>query len=483
MNQKLNEIKIVIPSRLAIDETFPIKIKLTGSLLTIPTAGNWKDKKPTLLSPFNLNDCRKIQYMDNCLPSWTGELQIINGEELNKEDAHTLVFDGTAQGVFPGDTRPIKEFPGYSFKTPGFHFIKVKDPESGIEALSNPVYVTETEPENRIFWGDPHWQTFFSDGIRCPEELYAFARDEAFLDFGAISDHMEAITDRQWDYFMLVTNDYNQPGRFATLVGQEWTSMKYGHRNIYIDGDHMEAIRSDDPKFDTLEKLWNHLVGTGAVLIPHHTANTRMGCDWSYGWNPELENSVEIYSGWGSSEIGADQGNLYPMHHCEGELAGQHVIDALNRGYRFGFIGGGDIHDGRPGEKLRHLQMPGSYKGGVTACIVPSLNRQNIFKSIKEHQTYATTQSRIYLDSQIDIEDKRVIFNIKTASEEGISKAELIINGETIQIIGPDKNSQDGRVLEAKIEIQTKNAIYAYVRVLTNNNNMAWASPSFKRLD
>ncbi len=475
-----NEIKAVIPSRLSVNEKFSIKIKLTGELLDIPNAGNWRDKKPSLLSPFNLNYCRKIQYMDNCLPVWTGKLQIINGEELSGTDENPLIFDGVNQGVFRGDTRPIKEFSGYAFKTPGFHFIRIKDHESGVETLSNPVYVTESEPENRIFWGDPHWQTFFSDGIRCPEELYAFARDEAFLDFGAISDHMEAITERQWDYFMMVTNDYNQPGRFATLVGQEWTSMKYGHRNVYIDGDYMEAVRSDDPRFDTLEKLWNHLNGTGAVLIPHHTASEKMGCDWSYGWNPELETSVEIYSGWGSSETGKDNGNLYPIKNFKGELAGQHVIDALDRGFRLGFIGGGDIHDGRPGEKLKHLKYPGSYKGGISACIAPSLNRKNIFKSIKERQTYATTQSRIYLDSQISFENKCINFDVKTASEEGIAGADLIINGKTIQTIKADKNIQEGRVLEFKTEIKAENTAYAYVRILTEDNNTAWASPAFK---
>ena len=60
---------------------------------------------------------------------------------------------------------------------------------------------------------------------------------EAFLDFGAISDHMEAITDRQWDYFQAVSNDYNEPERFATLIGQEWTNHNPGHRNIYYRGN------------------------------------------------------------------------------------------------------------------------------------------------------------------------------------------------------------------------------------------------------
>jgi hypothetical protein len=35
-----------------------------------------------------------------------------------------------------------------------------------------------------------------------------------------------------------VTNDFNEPGRFATLIGQEWTHHNPargapGHRNIY----------------------------------------------------------------------------------------------------------------------------------------------------------------------------------------------------------------------------------------------------------
>ena len=480
MNTNPKEMKIVIPSCLVVGEEFSIKVKLIGELLTIPTAGNWRDKKPSLLSPFNLNDCRKIQYTDNTLPIWSGELRIMNAEELSSAgDVAELVFDGVVQGVFAEDTRPIKEFSGYSFNTHGFHFITLKDPESGLEAISNPVYVTEAEPENRIYWGDPHWQTFFSDGIRCPEELYAFARDEAFLDFGAISDHMEAVTDRQWDYFTLVTNDFNQDGRFATLVGQEWTSMKYGHRNVYIEGDSMVAIRSDDLKFDTLEKLWSYLEGSGAVLIPHHTANIKMGCDWSHGWHPELETVVEIYSGWGSSEMGADKGNSHPINHCGGELAGQHVIDALNRGYRFGFIGGGDIHDGRPGEKLKHLINPGTYKGGFTACATPSLTRKNIFNSIKERQTYATTQSRIYLDAKARLEENRVFFDIKAASEDGISQADLVVNGETARTIRPDVNCNSARILEQHIEVETQNAAYAYVRLSTNKNNFAWSSPSF----
>jgi len=229
----------VIPSRLGIGEDFEIKVKLLGKTIEIPSNNfAWSTWKPKLAGPYNHCVARNIKFYDNVLPSWKGVLHISGGSAL--EGPAKIVFDGNNQGVFPGDTRPISKFPGFSWRKPGFHFIKLTEPGTGITVWSNPVYVTEHVPEYRIVWGDPHWQSFFSDGIRCPEELYAYARDEGFLDFGALSDHVEALTGRQWEYFVSVTNDFNAPNRFATLVGQEWTSHKPGHRNIYYRDDHTD---------------------------------------------------------------------------------------------------------------------------------------------------------------------------------------------------------------------------------------------------
>ncbi len=187
----------VAPSRLAVGEPFALNIKVLGPARRIAASGNYADRKPALHSPFNLNTARKIQYHDNVLPEWRGRVKIDAGPAL--DGPRDLVFDGSRQGVFPGDTRPIQTFAGFHFTTPGFHFVRLIDTASGAEGMSPPIHVTARKPRERIYWGDPHWQTFFSDGIRCPEELYAFARDEAFLDFGAVTDHMEAVTDRQWD--------------------------------------------------------------------------------------------------------------------------------------------------------------------------------------------------------------------------------------------------------------------------------------------
>lgn len=478
----------VIPSRLGVGEELAIKVKVCGPVHPIECAGGWNTWKPRLRGPFNLNVQRGIQYMDNCLPEWRGTLDVDGAGALDG-DARIL-FDGAGQGAFEGDTRPIKVARGFRWTRPGFHFVKLTDPDSGVEACSNPVLVTEQPPAERIFWGDPHWQTFFSDGIRCPEELYAFARDEGFLDFGALADHVEGVTDCQWDYFQAVTNLYNAPGRFVTLIGQEWTNHDPrvgapGHRNVYYRGAGGPVLRSTAPDCNTLPRLWAALDGREAVAIPHHSANKVMGVDWSQGWNPEYEKAVEIYSVWGSSEKSAADGNPCPIRSLGGEVAGRHVVDALKLGYRFGFVGGGDIHDGRPGDDLHDESYPPkdwtTPRQGLTAVRVPALTREHVYDAIKARCTYAATRSRIYLDVALVPDGPCLRLDVQAASEDGIREAAIVRNGADVARLLPDA---DPRVVCAGAPLDPlAPGEFCYVRVTTNKVNMAWSSPFYPTPD
>jgi hypothetical protein len=475
----------IVPMTLSVGEEFHIGIKVLGEIREIPSdCFSWEALPPKLLGQFNFCPSRKIRFLDNVLPEWKGSIIVDGGDALAGPKA--IEFDGREQGVFKGDTRPIRRCGGFRFDKTGFQFIKITEPISGVTACSNPVFVTEEPPARRIVWGDPHWQTFFGDGIRTPEELYAFARDEAFLDFGAVSDHMESVTDRQWEYFKAVTNDYNEPGKFATLIGMEWTQSRDGHRNIYYRDDNGPVFRSNDEQYDSLEKLWRGLDAISpqkeVIAIPHHTAAQTMGCNWDLGWNPKFEKAIEIYSIWGSSENHADDGNTRPIINGGGEVKGRHVQDALRLGYKVGFVGGGDIHDGRPGDELS-LNQPETegyknlYRQGITAAFVPELTRENIFDAIKNRQTYATTNSRIYLDIAESGAQGKLKLNIKTASEKGIQDVIVIVNGKAAAILKPRK---DKRVVIDEISV---NALgpkdYCYVKVTTADGNMAWSSPFY----
>ncbi len=101
---------VVVPSRLGVGESFSIKVKLRGQVREIPCSNAFNTVKPGLQGPFNLNIQRGIQYMDDCLQEWAGRLEV---QCANLEGPGTLVFDGSDQGAFPGDKRPIKTFQGF----------------------------------------------------------------------------------------------------------------------------------------------------------------------------------------------------------------------------------------------------------------------------------------------------------------------------------------------------------------------------------
>jgi hypothetical protein len=211
-------IHIVAPSVAAVGETFEVGIKLTTEPYVAGLAGSYKRPPISVKGPFNLSH-RGLNYMDNVPPAWEGRLEVI-GEEGFEGPAH-IDFAGDNQGPYVNDARPIRRVGGFRFTRPGTHFIRLRDPKTGLEGASNPIRVEAQRPPLRLFWGDLHVHTIHTDAIRGPEELYAFARDEAFLDVCALSDHSEGISDLQWRCFTDVTNNFNEPGRFATLVAGE----------------------------------------------------------------------------------------------------------------------------------------------------------------------------------------------------------------------------------------------------------------------
>lgn len=460
----------IAPSILAIGEEFTLKFKI----LTTPYVAGWACwiKPPEFKGPFNQSP-RGIMYLDNVYNGEPGEIEIdIDGNRMKFSDY---------QGVYAGDTRKFGTVGGLRFESAGIKFIKILHPDTGITAISNPIIVKE-KVGNRIYWGDLHSQTFFTDGLRCPEELFTFARDEAFLDFFSVSDHSEWITDRQWEYFCGVANDFNKDGRFVTLVAQEWTNHKSGHRNIYFPGGSGRILRAGD---DDINAVYGVARKYGALVIPHHSANKAMGVKWNLSHDPQVEKLVEIYSIWGSSECDAHIGNTRPIRVLGGEQKGQHVIDALNMGYKFGFVGGGDIHDGRPGDELHTLQETTAdyknlYRQGITAVKSESLTRRAIFNALSEKKCYATSNIRAIFDFSINgvdyggvlDDDRRLCFFLSGISEVPFEKLTIISDGKVYRVFDIKRNQ-----FKIEFEQNYSGEKYFYARVERTDQEIAWLSP------
>jgi len=481
MSHKVTGIKIVAPSTVTVGEEFEVGVKV----LTDPyyVGGGCFHGIPSVISRFNEN-ARGIRYMDNVPPAFDGTLKV-EGDAGYEGPAVLSFREGS--GPYPGDTRPIRRVGPIVFSDPGTKYIRLVHPQSGTEGVSNPVKVSETSPSQRLYWGDIHSQTFFSDGLRCPEELYAFAREEAFLDVFAVSDHSESLSNRQWDYFAAVANDCNLPGRFVTLVGLEWTSGQWGHRNVYYPGDCGPCLRANDPVYGELPNLYDAAVKHGALVIPHHSANAQMGVDWSLGHNEQVERLVEIHSVWGTSERPAEAGNPRPILNHGGEVAGRHVVDALNLGRRYGFVGGGDIHDGRPGDDLHRLQNRPSqyrnlYRQGIMGIWAAELTREAVFDALWNRRVFATTNVRLPLrfsiagnpmGSRFRSNGGELSVSVEAASEVPIARIELVADGKDAQTVEPNVREV---AWQTKIPNPRHDGCY-YVRVTRQDGQMGWSSP------
>src|SRR5262245_12131722 len=274
-----------------------------------------------------------------------------------------LLLDAEAGGVLrvPGATHE-----------PGLAWVVATGPD-GLEARSNPILVAQEGP--RILWADLHGHSALSDGTGMPEEYLRYARDVAALDVIALTDHdhwgmvfLDESRENQRRIFE-ATERFNDPGRFVAISGYEWTSWIYGHRHVLRFDGPVDVISSLDPRTETPQALWRALEGQQALTFAHHSAGGPIAVDWSIPPDPRFEPVTEIASVHGSSESPDTPIPIYDA------VAGNWVRDALARGYRLGFVGSGDSHDGHPG--LAQLAGP---TGGMAAILAEERTRDAVLE-------------------------------------------------------------------------------------------------------
>ena len=265
---------------------------------------------------------------------------------------------------------------------------------AGFEAESTPLLVSPAG--RRILWADLQNHSGLSDGSGMPADLLRYAREIAALDAAAVTDHDHwgmRFMDREpaiWRRTLDAVDRLHDSGRFVALAGYEWTNWVEGHRHVVFFEPTTEAaagllLSSIDESYDEAHELWAGLGGVRALTFAHHSAGDPIATDWSQEPPPGLEPVTEIVSVHGSSESADSPGVV-----VRGAVEGNYGRDALDRGYRLGFVGSSDGHDGHPG--LGHLASP---SGGVAAILADDATREGMYEALRARRTYATNGPRI----------------------------------------------------------------------------------------
>lgn len=330
-----------------------------------------------------------------------------------------------------------------------------------------------------LYFGDLHEHTDVSVcnrvGDQSIDESYQHMRDVAHHDFACATDHGYNINPYLWSYTAKLARINDDPGRFLTFLAEEWTSTfeEYGEKHPYGFYGHRNLIFADPyfPRWfnarnrQTPAQIWEDLrkLNANFVQIPHQLADTgNVPTDWSFT-DEQAQPVAEIFQTRGSYEhkgTPREAGRTTPP--------GYFLQDAWARGIVIGVIASPD-HGGGYGK----------------ACVfAPELTREAILDALRARHCYGTTAAKVFLDVRVDghlmgekIEapaGKSVEVKIAVRCPGEIARIEVCRNNRFIYTANPKGRNAELTFLDRE---PLAGRSYYYVRVVQQDEEIAWSSP------
>jgi hypothetical protein len=253
------------------------------------------------------------------------------------------------------------------------------------------------------YWGDMHCNIHRE---HMPDLMRTFDAAREALDFFPIAYYpgdfyqtMEGLRvesvgtkdtfERDWERVSDLVRAYNEPGRFVTFPGYEWTGnrTRYGDHNVFYFDEGPLDLSWD------VQDLFANLRERRAIAIPHHTGYQvgQRGKDWEYHDN-SLSPFVEVFSNHGSSEGCNTPNSLTVNASMAPRVSGGTVQDGLKRGLRLGIMASNDSHYG----------VAGVWGLGLMAVLAPELTRKAMWEAFHSRRVYGVTGDRIQLDFTVN---------------------------------------------------------------------------------
>ncbi|MDE0263165.1 MAG: hypothetical protein OXJ37_12245 [Bryobacterales bacterium] len=335
----------------------------------------------------------------------------------------------------------------------------------------------------KIYRGDTHRHTEFSmDGNNDGSLLqtYRYAVDVASLDYLLASEHnhLGGPNNEYINWLLQQTVDvFSYAGAFQPYYGYE-RSIRYpaGHRNILFAkrGNPTlpmlpEEVRSEQGA----GRLYEYLRRYDGIAISH-TSATNMGTDWRDN-DPEVEPLVEIFQGdrvsaeYEGAPLAANSENITSQ--IGGFRPAGYVWNAWGKGYKLGVQAASD-----------HLSTHYSY-----ACtIAEEFTREGMMDAMKQRHSYGATDN-IILDYRLETPDgTEHLQGDIVETEDGFELKIRIIGTTPLRQVDLIKNQQFLHTRQKLPQDSTFTFVdkgkqpgedYYYVRVVQEDDNVAWSSP------
>ena len=342
------------------------------------------------------------------------------------------------------------------------------------------------EPEYQIFFGDLHGHSNLSDGGVEIDDYFLNLRDNAKLDFAALADHDHGgvgkpeLWGRKWDLIREKVKEYNEPGKFTTILAYERDSYPwYNNLVVYYNHYDAELLRGEHDGELTRKELREYLAREDVILVPHDTNEFSSGADFLAMELEDMVPLIQVCSRYTFAEKFDD--SLIYGSACEGG----YWQDALKRGAKMGCIGASDDHSGRGGLILEDLDYPQKFPA-LTGVWAKENTLESIFEAIRARRCYGFMGGRITLDFRInghymgeefeesaENDDRTIYFSVK--ADAPVERVTLVKNCRDVILL---RKTEEQVIFDYQPE---QDVDCYYVRVKLIDGRMAWSSPIWVR--
>ena len=346
-------------------------------------------------------------------------------------------------------------------------------------------------PEYKPFVGEMHGHTNLSDGGVDIDTYFKNVRDNAKLDFCAVTDHdhggvgkptLYDNNNAKWNIIKEKVKEYGVDGKFTTILAYERDSYPFFNNLVLYfrnnDSDMVLDVREGE---FTEEKYREVLNNPDIILVPHDTYSLSAGGDFIKLNVDLIPPFMEIISRGDAAEFLGNPAFNAPTA-CEGGF----FQDALKKGAKIGCIGGSDDHRGQNGVIAESYGYPEMYPG-VTGVWAKENTNDAIFDALVKKRTYAfmlgnpdgDMQGRMEIDFRINNhwmgetfkrnnEDLKIYFNVKT--DTPIKTVTLVKNCRNYISL----NYGTELIFDYNQENETD---YYYLRVELIDGRFGWTTP------
>lgn len=237
-----------------------------------------------------------------------------------------------------------------------------------------PAELPPPKTEYRIYFGNLHSHTDFSDGKSVPEHAFDYARYEAGLDFFALTEHSNLYDNNlDWDKsrkfkaIQKMAKEKTEPNAFLALYGSETTWYnEFGHMNTYNMDFFLNAYETkynDIPVYyDTVKAYpdsinqWNH---------PWSSGNRHL--DGFDPYDAELDQVLQLLEV--NPDVTPELDGLY------------YYVKALDKGWHVSPVGNQD----------NHKENWGTQNNLRTGLLVDQLTEHHFYDAVRKNRVYFTT--------------------------------------------------------------------------------------------